>query len=119
ASPPTGAVVQAVLDKALADAASLIHGYARSAGYEVPFGSPAPDPVPQWQADIAFYLLHRGRQPSDSLVKDYDRALAQLRDLAAGRIKLQAAGVSAPAASEDTVVLFEGPSRMFTDMGGF
>lgn len=114
--PSTGGIVAAVMDKALSDAAALIHGYARSAGLQVPFAVPAPDPVPQWQADIAFYLLHRGVSPSEQLVKDYDRTLGQLRDMATGKITLQAAGVEAPAAAEDTV-LVEAPARRFTRDG--
>lgn len=112
ATPATGGIVDAVLDKALADAAAAIHGYARSAGYAVPF-SPTPDMVDGWQAGIAFYLLYQG-EASEKAKKDYEIALGQLKELAAGRIVLQAAGVEAPAPTEGSAVLFDAPIRIMT-----
>ncbi len=119
-NPPTGWIVSAVLDGALHDAATLIHGYARSAGYQVPFALPAPDPVPLWQALIALYMLHQGGSPSEELARDYERTLAQLRDMAAGRLALQAGGVEARAAEGETVQV-EGPGRAYTreSLAGF
>ena len=112
--PPTGGIVSSVLDKALADAAELIHGYARSGGYAVPFATPAPNAVPQWQADIAYYQLHRtAAEVTDKMAKDFDRTMAQLKDVARGVFKLEAAGVEAPAAQDDTVA-FEAPERVYT-----
>lgn len=111
-TPKTGVIVDQVLDKALADAAAVIHGYARSAGYAVPF-SPTPDMVPGWEAAIALYSLYRDEAP-EKVRKDYETALAQLRDLAAGKISLQAAGVTAPAPAEGAAVLFDGSDRVMT-----
>jgi len=119
--PPTGGIVSSVLDKALADAAELIHGYCRSAGYAVPFAAPAPNAVAQWQADLAFYNLHRvATEVPEKLAKDFDRTMAQLKDVARGVFTLEAAGVPAPAAQEETVLL-EAPDRDFTrdTMKGF
>lgn len=119
--PPTGGVVSSVLDKALADAAELIHGYCRSGGYAVPFASPAPNAVPQWQADIAYYYLHRvAKEVPDKLAKDFDRTISQLKDVARGAFKLEAAGVEAPAAQGEAVLL-EVPERAYTNdsMKGF
>ncbi|UJX43039.1 DUF1320 domain-containing protein [Desulfovibrio sp. JY] len=112
AVPATGGIVDAVLDKALADAAAAIHGYARSAGYAVPFAS-TPDMVDGWQAAIALYLLYRDEAPP-KVKEDNDTALAQLKDLAAGRITLQAAGVEAPAPTEGEAVLIDAPIRIMT-----
>ncbi len=112
ATPRTGGIVDAVLDKALADAAAAIHGYARSAGYAVPFTA-TPDMVAGWQACIALYLLYRDEAPK-KVKEDSDTALAQLKDLAAGRITLQAVGVEAPAPAEGAAVLFDAPPRIMT-----
>lgn len=114
-TPATGGVVDAVLDRALADAAAVIHGYARSAGYAVPF-DPTPDMVAGWQAAIALYSLYQS-EASEKAKKDYETALAQLRDLAAGRITLQAAGVASPAPAEGATVLFDAPPRIMTGDG--
>lgn len=111
-APKTGAIVAQVLDQALADAAAVIHGYARSAGYAVPF-SPTPDMVPGWQAAIALYSLYRDEAP-EKAKKDYETALGQLRDLAAGKISLQAAGVASPAPTEGASVLFDARGRVMT-----
>jgi phage gp36-like protein len=116
-TPRTGGIVDQVLDKALADAAATIHGYARSAGYAVPF-SPTPDMVDGWQACIAFYSLHQSEAP-EKAKKDYEVALGQLKDLAAGRITLQAAGVEAPAPAEGAAVLLDAPPRVMTGLERF
>lgn len=110
--PPTGGIVDAVLDLALADAANVIHGYARAGGYQVPF-SPAPDMVVRWQADIALYLLHRDGAP-EKVAEDYKAAIGQLKDLARGVVALQAAGVAAPVADGGGTVLLDGAGRTFT-----
>jgi phage gp36-like protein len=116
-TPPTGGIVDAVLDRALADAAAVIHGYARSAGYAVPFSTSAvPDMVAGWQARVALYGLYQGEAP-DKVAEDYKTTLGQLRDLAAGRITLQAAGVAAPAPVEGAAVLFDATPRIMTGRG--
>ena len=63
-----------------------------------------------------FYLLYRDEAPK-KVKEDYDTALAQLKDLAAGRITLQAAGVEAPAPVEGAAVLFDAPPRIMTGHG--
>jgi len=111
-TPATGAIVDAVLEAALADAAATIHGYARSAGYAVPF-APAPDMVAGWQAAIALYCLYRD-DATDKATADWQAAIAQLKDLAAGRIVLQAAGAVAPAPAEGATILYDAPGRIMT-----
>lgn len=117
--PPTGGIVDAVLDLALADAANVIHGYARAGGYQVPFAA-APDMVVRWQGDIALYLLYRDAAP-EKVAEDYKAAVAQLKDLARGVVVLQAAGVAAPVADGGGTVLLDGSGRTFTgdSMRGF
>jgi phage gp36-like protein len=117
AFPKAGAIVDQVLDQALADAAAVIHGYARSAGYAVPFSATAPpDGVAGWQACIALYGLYQGEAP-DKVAEDYKTTLGQLRDLAAGRFTLQAAGIAAPAPAEGAAVLFSASDRVMTAKG--
>lgn len=114
-NPPSGGIVPERLDRALQDSAEMIHGYARSAGYRVPFSLPAPDMVAQWQAEIAYYQLHRGVMDiPEKLAKDYDRALSQLRDMAAGRLTLQVEGQQAQTAEGAEQVVSISPGRRFT-----
>lgn len=116
--PPTGGVVSAVLDQALADAAATIHGYARTAGYQVPFAPAVPDQVVKWQADLAYYNLHSGAiQVPDKLAADNKALMAQLRDLADGRLKLEVAGAEAPDAGDHQVILADAPTRIFDRVG--
>ncbi|MHC1792016.1 gp436 family protein [Solidesulfovibrio sp.] len=111
-TPKTGAIVDQVLQKALADAAEDVHGYA-AGRYQVPFALPAPDKVARWQADIALYLLYRGAAP-DKVKALYDVAKSELKDLARGTLTLQVAGVDVSAPADNQTVLFEAAPRIMT-----
>lgn len=73
------------LARACEDATTLIDGYL-AARYTLPLTA-TPPIVVAWAADIARFKLWDERAPEE-VRKRYDDAIAQLRDLAAGRIAL-------------------------------
>lgn len=116
ADPPAEAVDATTVERALADAGHLIDGYV-AGRYALPM-DPVPDLVKRLACDLARYLLHT--HAATEVVKDNHRdALRALADIAAGRITLQAAGISAPAAGD--AVQASAPERIFTrdSLGGF
>lgn len=116
ADPPTGAIDPTVVDAALSDAEAMIHGYARTAGYKIPFTPVPPDNVLLWEAVIAFYLLHgQAIAVPEKTKDDYQTALSQLKDVATGKLKLEAAGSEELDADDHLVVLADSPKRIFTD----
>ncbi|MEL6587600.1 MAG: DUF1320 domain-containing protein, partial [Pseudomonadota bacterium] len=96
-SVPSGMVDPDVIERALADTDSLVNGYI-SARYALPI---APDAVPPLLTDvagaIAIYKLHT-YDPDPKIIRDYEMALAMLRKISEGSMRLSIAGVAA----EDT-----------------
>lgn len=112
ADPPTDAINPAVLGQALADADELINGYV-AGRYAVPL-TPVPELVKRIAADLAFYFLH-GDAAAELVIQRYDKAVATLKQISAGTITLQAAGVAAPSSEiADEGVAFDGPGRVFS-----
>lgn len=100
-----GVADSTVISAALADASELIDGYL-AGRYELPLVA-APGLVKGWCCDIARRRMHKDDPPS-YIVDAHDEALRQLRDVQAGRMILQVAGIQAPAASvSDTQVLLD------------
>lgn len=94
-----------VIAAALVHADNTVNGYA-AARYQLPF-APVPDLVRTWAVAIARHHLHR-HVPPENVVADYRDALAALRDLARGAIRLtDAAG--AEASGDAGAVGFAGP----------
>lgn len=86
----TGVIDEAVINDALSSADALIDGYV-AGRYTLPM-APVPPLIPDLAVAIAIYKLHRfGR--SDEVKDDYKGALASLKDIAEGRIKLDVDGV--------------------------
>lgn len=107
--PYTGAVVTAVIDRALADADAEIDGYVGSR-YTLPLPLPTPPVLVPIACDIARYRLYDDAVP-DVVRQRYEDAIARLRDIAAGRLSL---GIDpAPAAGSQGAVLARSPSRIF------
>lgn len=117
AVPPTGQIDADVVGKALADADHMINGYARGR-YRVPL-DPAPEIICRMACDLARYFLFPSNPP-ESVRTNYEDARAALRDIAAGRLHLQAAGIEA-ATAEPSDVRFESAQPVFTrqSMEGF
>lgn len=74
-----------VIAEALANADNTIDGYIASQ-YSLPLPV-TPGLVTTWAVSIARYWLH-GNVPPENVVKDYDDAIAALKDVARGLIKL-------------------------------
>ncbi|NCM96148.1 MAG: DUF1320 domain-containing protein [Rhodobacterales bacterium] len=87
---PTGAVVTAVIDRALADTDALIDGYLQ-ARYILPMVATPPLLADLAQA-IAIYKLHTFA-PDPKIETDYKDALRSLQQIANGMIRLPVAGV--------------------------
>ena len=84
-----GVIDAAVVDLALADADAEIDGYLRER-YTLPL-DPAPPPLTLAACRIARYQLY-AVEPTDKVEADYQRALAWLRDVARGLIRLVESG---------------------------
>jgi phage gp36-like protein len=85
------------LDRILADTDSLINGYLNGM-YSLPL-NPQPDNLVQVASAIARYNL-LGESATERSRDDYKDAIAWLKDVQAGRVRLQSAALpnSAPAA---------------------
>jgi len=115
--PPTGAVVTEVVDRALADTDALIDGYL-AGRYALPLAE-TPALVTDVAQAIAIYQLHRS-VASDKVTADHNGALATLRAIAKGDVRLSVAGAE-PSASDSGKVVTNDPARPMTadTMKGF
>jgi phage gp36-like protein len=87
---PTGQIDQAVVARALADTDEEINGRV-SVRYQMPLAS-VPPLLTDIALQIAIYKLHVF-EPDPKIVRDYERALATLADIAKGVVRLDLAGV--------------------------
>lgn len=115
--PPADAIDADVVARALADADAAIDGYL-AGRYALPLSS-LPPLVRDLALAIAIYKLHRDTA-SDKIRKDYEDALAQLKQIAAGVVRLAVAGVE-PASSGASGVRTTDRDRPLTpeNMKGF
>lgn len=81
------------LDSTIADADALIDSYV-SAKYEVPL-SPVPQIIKYISCDITRFMLWDDNAPEE-VRKRYDDAIARLKDIAKGMMKLPSTTVVAP-----------------------
>lgn len=100
-----------VLDTALADADAEINGYLQGGGYALPL-SETPDLVKAIACDIARYKLWDDRAPEE-VRKRYEAAVAKLKDVARGLIKLPLSDGSAVEQS-GSLPVYEETERVFT-----
>ncbi len=116
ADPPTDAIVDAVLDKAIADAGDMIDSYI-GRRYTLPLSS-IPSVLSRHAAIIAFYYL-TGEIHSDQMRKEFEDSKSWLTDVSTGKAVLDAAGIIPASAPAEAVV--DAPPRMFsrTSMGDF
>lgn len=99
---PAGAVVQA-----LVDADAFIDGYLASR-YSLPLTAIPPN-LPQVACVIARYSL-MGDSDTERARRDYEDALAWLKDVSTGRVQLQAAAPVPGNAPESMVMMTSSPS---------
>jgi phage gp36-like protein len=111
--PPT-TIDTSVVDQALEGASSLADGYLLKV-YKLPLASPAPRALVDKVSDIARYNLRDESADKDStVVRNYQAALAWLRDVANGVVTLDVgAGEEPEAAGGGGVRSTSGP-RTFT-----
>jgi phage gp36-like protein len=103
---------RAAVETALADASELVNGYA-AGRYAVPL-SPVPDPVRRWTCVIARYYLY-GNSAPERVRKDYEDAVASLKDVSKGAVILQADGLVAPVGhAAGATVQSSGPKKLFS-----
>lgn len=94
-APATGAIVAAVMDKALTDADAEINSYLQ-ARYAVPL-SPAPAMLERVACDIARYQLYDDRA-TEQVIQRYKDAVKWLRDVSTGVVNL---GIDAAGGATD------------------
>ena len=103
---------QPIVETALADASELVNGYA-AGRYALPL-APVPDPVRRWACVIARYYLY-GNSAPERVRKDYEDAVAALKDVAKGVIILQADGLVAPVGNATgAAAQSAGPKKVFS-----
>lgn len=94
-----GAIVDAVLDQALADASAEIDGYI-GGRYSLPLAT-VPDVLVRLCCDMARYLLHDERAP-EQLQKRYEACLKFLIRLGTGELSLGVLDASDTGPSQNT-----------------
>lgn len=115
--PAAGQIDTDMVARAISDADAMIDGYLRER-YVVPLASPPPE-ISAISAAIAIWKLH-SFEPGKKIETDYRDALAALKDIAKGLIKLDAATV-APVTTGGTGAMITDRERPFTEanMKGF
>ena len=108
--PYTGAIVDAVLERALADGAELMDAYLR-VRYSLPI-SPAPDILARLNCTIAYRNLHRNGAPEE-IEKAYADALRTLGLIRDRKMDIGIAD-SEPDQASSGDVRFVGADRVFS-----
>jgi phage gp36-like protein len=112
AEPPAGEIDGDVVDRALADTDAIIDGFLKGR-YALPLAT-TPTLVTQLAIDISIYKLHR-TVASEKIEKDYKQALATLRDIANGTVRLDVAGAEPASSGNNGVRVNDRPRDMTPD----
>lgn len=107
--PYTNAIVEPVLQSAIADASELIDSYLNGR-YPLPL-SPVPKPVVRYCAELARYYLYT-QKPPEEVSERYKAAIKWLESVAKGTIKLGASDLT-PESPKPGSPRFTGASRTF------
>lgn len=107
----TGAIVDTVLDRAMATAESEVNSYL-GAAYTLPLPS-VPESLKTFTGDIARYYLY-DEQPTEQVVKRYERAVSWLRDVAKGVVNLGFPN-SSDNPTESSIVVVSSRTQVFSD----
>lgn len=108
----TGAIDAALVEKALDMADNEINGYVAAYYRRADAAAPVPKLLTDLACDIAHYRLFRHGSPTERVQKLYDAAVAKLRDIARGIIKLDLGEETLP--EREGQILVESADRLFT-----
>ncbi len=108
AEPPSGAIDEAVVDRAIADADAEIDSYLMAAGYALPL-DPVPTVIRRLAPQIVRHLLYEDAE-TDLVRQRYEDARRVLESIVAGRVKLGEGDVSGSVGSPQV----SAPGRVFT-----
>lgn len=100
------------LNRALDLADNEINGYVAAKYRRVDAGTPVPPLLIDIACDIARYRLFRHGSPTEQVKAHYERAVAQLKDIARGTIKLDLGEETLT--ERDGQILVESSERLFT-----
>lgn len=114
----TGARNDARIISALTQAENEIDGYVGAYYRRIDASSPVPPLLTDLACDIAHYRLFRFSTPTERVAELYKQAVARLRDIARGVLKLDRG--EEQLGERDGQVLVESSQRLFTrdSMGG-
>lgn len=112
AVPSVGAIDEAVVAGVLADTDALIDGYL-AGRYALPLAV-TPPLVASLARAIAHYRLHN-YAPEDKVRKDHDDAIATLKQIASGIVRLDIAGVEPTSSGASGVVATDRERDMTPD----
>lgn len=107
-----GAIDEARIDRVLAKAGTVIDGYV-SAKYGDRSGLPVPALLREIACDIAFFELYRATPP-EGVTKKRDAAIATLRDIASGKVRIDE-GVVDAVPQRPGAIHFKGRKRFSRD----
>lgn len=109
----TGEADAAKIAAAIADAEQTVNGYV-AGRYAVPL-TPVPAQVRRWACDLARYYLHPVAV-SELVEKNYQAAIAGLKDVSKGVICLAAEGANVAAApADDYAALIDAPPSVMAE----
>ncbi len=115
---PPAAIVQANVDRAIADAGELIDGYLRGR-YSLPL-NPVPGLIKTLAGDIAVYRLYARRvklTPPEGVSERYRNSLKLLEQIQMGKVALGAEAVTGAVTPEAGGPQVSAPDRVFTRSG--
>ncbi len=112
ADPPTGEIDAAVVTHALDDADAVIDGYLKGR-YVLPLAQ-TPRLVRDLAQAIAIYKLHRDTV-SEKIRREYEDAIATLKQIGTGAIRLDVAGAEPEASGSSGVQFSDRPRDMTPD----
>lgn len=114
-----GAAPEEALANAAQDADALIDGYVGGV-YQLPMAEPVPAMITALRADVTRYRLWDDKAPAE-VRKRYEDAIALLKDIGKGTVRLPAAPNVVPQAAYSGTIATTCRQRSFTDhtLGGF
>lgn len=108
-------IIAAVVEQAIADAASEINGYVLAAGYSLPLAN-VPEVLRGYACDIARYRLYDDHA-TETVVKRYEDAVRFLNKLSEGKVSIGSKQLGGNDNSAGDVILLNERDQKFR--GGF